>query len=109
MAGREKKEKDQRDRLLEQIDFHGMTQEEVLGQDGLIKQLTGRILQRALECEMDLHLGYKKHDPAGDNSGDSRNGHTSRTVQTENQEVVIQAPRDRAGTFEPQILLQAQG
>jgi hypothetical protein len=44
MARREKKEKDQWDRLLGQIDFHGMTQEEVPGQDGLIKQLTGRIL-----------------------------------------------------------------
>jgi hypothetical protein len=51
---REKREKDQWDRLLEQIDFHGMTQEEVVGQDGLIKQLTGRILQRALECETGL-------------------------------------------------------
>jgi hypothetical protein len=74
MARREKKEKDQRDRLLEQIDFYGLTQEEVPGHSGLIKQLTGKILQRALEWEMDLHAGYEKHDPAGDHSGDSRNG-----------------------------------
>jgi transposase-like protein len=104
MAKRAKREKDQWDHLLEQIDFHGMTQEEVLGQDGLIKQLTGKILQRALECEMDLHLGYQKHDPAGDHSGDSRNGYTEKAVLTENQEALIQVPRDRNGTFEPQIV-----
>jgi transposase-like protein len=108
MAKREKKEKDQWDRLLDQIDFHGLTQEEVVGQGGLIKQLTGKILQRALECEMDLHLGYEKHDPAGDNSGDSRNGHTEKTVFTEKQEAVIQVPRDRNGTFEPQIIPKYQ-
>jgi hypothetical protein len=58
-AKREKRENEHWDRLLEQIDFHGMVQEEVLGQGGLIKQLAGRILQRALECEMDVHLGYE--------------------------------------------------
>jgi transposase-like protein len=104
MAKRERKGKDQWDGLLEQIDFHGLTQEEVLGQGGLIKQLTGKILQRALESEMDLHLGYEKHDGVGDHSGDSRNGHTEKTVLTENQEAVIRVPRDRNGTFEPQIV-----
>jgi transposase-like protein len=103
-----KREKDQWDRLLEQIDFHGLTQEEVLGQGGLVKQLTGKILQRALECEMDLHLGYEKHDPAGDHSGDSRNGHTEKTVFTENQEAVIPVPRDRKGTFQRQIIPKYQ-
>jgi transposase-like protein len=108
MAKRAKKEKDQWDHLPEQIDFHGMTPEEVLGQNGVIKQLTGRILQRALECEMDLHLGYQKHDSAGDNTGDSRNGYTKKAVLTGNQEAVIQIPRDRNGTFEPQIISKYQ-
>jgi transposase-like protein len=108
MARREKREKDQWDRLLEQIDFHGMTQEEALGQDGLVKQLTGRILQRALECEMDLRLGCKRHDPAGDNCGDSRNGHTEKAVLTGDQEAVVQAPRGRNGTFDPQIVPKYQ-
>jgi transposase-like protein len=93
---------------LEQIDFHGMAQEEGLGQNGLIRQLTGKILQRALECEMDLHLGYEKHDPAGDSSGDSRNGHSEKTVLTGDQEAVIQVPRDRNGTCEPQIVPKYQ-
>jgi transposase-like protein len=90
MATREKREKDQWDVLLDQIDFKGMTQDEVLGQDGLMKHLTGRLLQRALETELNEHLGYKKHDSAGDHSGDSRNGHSEKTVYTENQEAVIQ-------------------
>jgi len=64
---REKKEKDVLDQLLDTIDFHGLTQDEVVGKDGLIKQLTGRILQRALEAEMTEHLGYEKNSNAGDN------------------------------------------
>jgi transposase-like protein len=94
---REKKEKDI-------IDFHGLTQDEVVGQGGLIKQLTGRILQKALEAEMTEHLGYEKNSNAGDNSGNSRNGHTEKTVLLENQSTSIEVPRDRNGTFEPIIV-----
>jgi transposase-like protein len=101
---RKKHERDQWDDLLDNIDFKGMTQEEILGQGGLFKRLTGRVLQKALEAEMTEHLGYRKNDPAGDNSGDSRNGYSEKTVPTENQEAVIRAPRDRNGTFEPEIL-----
>ena len=64
---RQKKEKDVLDQLLDSIDFRGLTQDEVVGKDGLIKQLTGRILQRALEAEMTEHLGYEKNSNAGDN------------------------------------------
>jgi transposase-like protein len=85
---KEKKEKDIIDQLLDNIDFKGLTQDEVVGQDGLIKQLTGRILQRALEAEMTEHLGYEKNSNAGDNSGNSRNGHTEKTVLLENQVVL---------------------
>jgi len=101
---REKKEKDIIDQLLDNIDFRGLTQDEVVGQGGLIKQLTGRILQRALEAEMTEHLGYEKNSNAGDNSGNSRNGHTEKTVLLENQSATIDVPRDRAGTFEPVIV-----
>jgi len=106
VMGRKKppKEKDLIDQLLDHIDFRGLTQEEVVGQNGLIKQLTGRILQRALEAEMTEHLGYEKHSGAGDNSGNSRNGHTEKTVLLENQSTTIEVPRDRNGTFEPIIV-----
>ena len=101
---RQKKEKDALDQLLDNIDFRGLTQDEVVGKDGLIKRLTGRILQRALEAEMTEHLGYEKNSNSGDNSGNSRNGHTEKTVLMENQSATISVPRDRAGTFEPIIV-----
>jgi len=101
---KEKKEKDIIDQLLDNIDFRGLTQDEVVGQDGLIKQLTGRILQRALEAEMTEHLGYEKNSNDGDNSGNNRNGHTEKTVLLENQSATIDIPRDRNGTFEPVII-----
>jgi transposase-like protein len=98
------KEKDIIDRMLDTIDFRGLTQDEVVGQGGLIKQLTGRILQRALEAEMTEHLGYEKNSNAGDNNGNSRNGHTEKTVLLENQSAIIEIPRDRNSTFEPIIV-----
>ena len=105
MARKKKeKEKDVLDQILDTINFKGLTQDEVVGQDGLIKQLTGRILQRALEAEMTEHLGYEKNSNAGDNSGNSRNGHTEKTVLLENQETTIEVPRDRNSTFEPIII-----
>jgi transposase-like protein len=107
-AKRAKREPDQWDTLLDQLDLRGLTQEEVLGQDGLVKQLTGRLLQKILEAEMTAHLGYDKNSNAGDNSGDSRNGHTEKTVLTENQRVILQVPRDRNGTFEPQVVPKYQ-
>ena len=101
---KKKKEKDIIDQLLDNIDFRGLIQDEVVGQGGLIKQLTGRILQRALEAEMTEHLGYEKNSTAGDNSGNSRNGHTEKTVLLENQSATIEVPRDRNSTFEPVIV-----
>jgi transposase-like protein len=101
---KEKKEKDIVDQILDNINFHGLTQDAVVGQDGLIKQLTGKILQRALEAEMTEHLGYEKNSSAGDNTGNSRNGHFEKTVLLENQSAAIEVPRDRNGTFEPVIV-----
>jgi len=105
---REKKEKDILDQILDTIDFRGLTQDEVAGKDGLIKQLTGKILQRALDAEMTEHLGYEKNSNEGDNSGNSRNGHSEKTVLLENQETTIEVPRDRNGTFEPVIVPKHQ-
>ena len=100
-----KKEKDVIDRMLDQIDFHGMTAEELAGENGLLKQLTSRFYSRALEAEMEAHLGYKKHDNSGDNSGNSWNGYTQKTVITEDNDTIeIQVPRDRNSTFDPVII-----
>lgn len=100
-----KKEKDVIDQLLDQIDFHGMTAEELAGENGLLKKLTSRFYSKALDAEMDEHLGYKKNDNAGDNSGNSRNGYTTKTVITDNNDTMeVQVPRDRNSTFEPVII-----
>jgi putative transposase len=79
------------------------------GPDGLLKQLTKSVIETALDEEMIEHLGYEKHDPAGIGSDNIRNGTRSKTVLTENTgPVEIDVPRDRAGTFEPQIVKKRQ-
>ena len=99
------KEKDVIDQLLDQIDFHGMTAEELAGENGLLKKLTSRFYSKALDAEMDEQLGYKKNDNAGDNSGNSRNGYTTKTVITDDNDTIeVQVPRDRNSTFEPVII-----
>ena len=79
------------------------------GPDGLLKQLTKTVLETALNEEMTEHLGYEKHDPAGAGSGNIRNGTRTKQVLTEaTGHVDIDVPRDRAGTFEPQIVKKRQ-
>ena len=77
------------------------------GPDGLLKQLTKTVIETALEEELTGHLGNEKHDPAGQGagSGNVRNGTRPKTVLTDSTSPVgIDVPRDRAGTFEPQIV-----
>jgi putative transposase len=71
------------------------------GEGGLLGQLTKMVVEGALEGEMDDHLGYGKYDPAGHNSGNSRNGHRAKTLLTEAGPVDISVPRDRDSSFEP--------
>src|ERR1700761_1184003 len=79
------------------------------GPDGLLKQLTKTVLETSLNEEMTEHLGYEKHDPAGAGTGNIRNGARSKTVLTEHSgPVEIDVPRDRQGTFEPQIVKKRQ-
>ncbi len=78
--------------------------EDLIGENGLLKQLTKAVLERALKAELTHHLGYEKHDRTGHNSGNSRNGTSAKTVKGEFGELVVETPRDRNSTFEPQIL-----
>lgn len=80
----------------------------LLGPDGLLSQLTRAVLERALAEEMTGHLGYDKHDPAGRGSGNSRNGTTPKTLLTDVGAVDLAVPRDRNGSFEPQIVRKGQ-
>src|ERR687885_1852944 len=77
---------------------------QLLGRGGVLQQLTKRFLEAALEAEMDEHLGYDKHDPAGRNGGNSRNGRRGKTLLTEVGPVDIAVPRDRDATFAPGVV-----
>jgi hypothetical protein len=77
---------------------------DLVGPNGLLNQLTKTVLETALEAEMSEHLGYDKHDPAGRNRGNSRNGTRAKTVLTEIGPVTIEVPRDTDATFDPQIV-----
>lgn len=80
----------------------------LLGRDGLLRQVTKRLVEATLEAEMDEHLGYGKHEPAGRNGGNSRNGRRSKTLLTEVGKVEVAVPRDREGTFTPALVAKRQ-
>jgi putative transposase len=82
--------------------------EDLTGEAGLFKQLKKALIERALGAELTEHLGYEKGDPVGRGSGNSRNGTTPKTILTEDGELGIAVPRDRAGTFEPQLIPKGQ-
>src|SRR5574339_594626 len=94
--------------LLDRLLANYKKPEDLTGEDGLFKQLKKALIERALGAELSEHLGYEKGDPAGRGSGNSRNGRSSKTLLTEDGEVEISVPRDRAGTFEPQLVGKGQ-
>jgi transposase-like protein len=81
---------------------------QLAGEGGLLQQLTKRLLESALEGELTDHLGYDRHDPAGRDGGNSRNGHRAKTVLTDVGPVEVEVPRDRDGSFEPKIVAKRQ-
>lgn len=82
--------------------------EDIIGENGLLKQVMKALLERAMDAEMTHHLGYEKHDPAGYNSGNSRNGTSSKTLKGDFGEMEMELPRDRNGSFEPQLIKKHQ-
>ena len=102
-----RKRRDRTDELLAEL-VQGKSPEEILGEDGVLKQLTKRLVENALEGEMTEHLGYEPHASEGRNTGNSRNGKGEKTVHTENGSVEIEVPRDRAGTFDPKLVRKRQ-
>ncbi len=88
------------DKLL--ADYKGP--EDLIGEQGLLKQLTKALVERAMQAELTHHLGYEKHHPAGRGSGNSRNGSSKKTLQGEFGEAVIEVPRDRNGSIQPRIV-----
>ncbi len=92
------------DEMLDSLLGNVKTQDDLFGQNGLMKQLSKRFMERLLEMEMANHLGYMKHAVEGRNSGNSRNGKTSKTVKTGNGEIRVEVPRDRKSEFEPVLV-----
>ena len=80
----------------------------LIGPDGLSKELLKALVERMMAGELNHPLGYEKHEVAGYNSGNTRNGKSKKTLKTEVGEVTIDVPRDRQGTFEPQIIAKHQ-
>jgi transposase-like protein len=88
--------------------FAAKTEEEIVGPGGLLSQLTKRLVERAMEVELTDHLGYEPHQEPPGGAGNTRNWSTSKTLATEHGPVGINTPRDRRGTFEPQIARKRQ-
>jgi len=82
--------------------------EDLIGENGLLKQLTKRLVERALEAEMAEHLGHGKNEPVANPKGNTRNGKSKKTLKGEFGELPIEIPRDRDGSFEPQIVPKHQ-
>src|SRR5436190_4662872 len=90
--------------LIDQLLKDHHSREDVLGENGLLKQLTKAVLERAMQAELSHHLGYEKHSLKGHNSGNSRNGKSKKTLKGDFGNLPIDVPRDRNATFEPQII-----
>jgi putative transposase len=96
------------DELIDELLAGARTPAEITGEGGLLAELTRRLIERAMDAELTDHLGYERgHAPPG-GTGNSRNGATAKTLHTEHGSVGIRTPRDRQGTFEPQIVRKHQ-
>jgi transposase-like protein len=96
------------DKLIDQLLDGCDSPEDILGEAGLLKQLTKKVAERALEAEMEAHLGYAPNDAAGNNSGNSRNGKTKKNVRSTNGDVELNIPRDRNGSFDPKLVRKGE-
>src|SRR6059036_757094 len=96
------------DELIDELLAGARTAEEIAGPDGLLRQLTRRLLERALQAEITEHLGYEHSQAPPGGAGNSRNGQPPKTVLTDQGPVRVRSPRDRNGTFEPKIVAKRQ-
>jgi putative transposase len=96
------------DGVIDELLAGARTEEEITGQGGLLGQLTKRLVERAMEVELGDHLGYEPHAEPPGGTGNTRNGTSSKRLVCEHGEVQINAPRDRDGSFEPQIVRKRQ-
>jgi len=100
--------KSKQDALIDELLQGCDNPQEILGQNGLLKQLTKRLVERTLEAELTNHLGYEPNAPQGRGSGNNRNGKSQKTVQSDSGPLQIEVPRDRNGSFDPQLVKKRQ-
>src|SRR5215831_6541933 len=96
------------DEVIDELLAGAGTEEEIVGPGGVLAQLTKRLVERAMSAELTDHLGYEPHQEPPGGTGDTRNGSTAKTLATEHGPVRIKTPRDRKGSFEPQIVRKGQ-
>ncbi|MFH1879018.1 MAG: IS256 family transposase, partial [Candidatus Omnitrophota bacterium] len=97
-----------RNELLDELLKDYKNPEDITGKNGILKQLTKRLIERAMTAEMTGHLGFEKYSKDAATAENSRNGFSDKNIITDNGEVEIQIPRDRNGSFEPQIVPKHQ-
>lgn len=102
------RKKSKQDTLIDELLEDCQDPKDILGKNGLLKQLTKRLVERTLEAELAGHLGYEPHSIKGRGSGNNRNGKGHKTVQSDTGALEIEVPRDRNGTFEPQLVKKRQ-
>src|SRR3982750_2638839 len=90
--------------VIDKLLVHYQKPEDLIGENGLLKQLTKALLERAMNAELTHHLGYKKNDVQGRGSGNSRNGKSRKKLKGDFGEIEIEVPRDRQSQFEPKIV-----
>src|SRR5215472_12015065 len=91
-------------KLIDQLLTDYKKPEDIIGENGLLKELTKAILERVLEAEMTEHLGYEKHDPAGHHRSNTRNGKSRKGLKGDFGELELETRRDRKATFDPKIV-----
>jgi putative transposase len=96
------------DEVVDELIAGARTEEEIVGPGGVLAQLTKRLVERALQAELTEHLGYEPHQEPPGGVGNTRNGSTAKTLQTEQGPVEIGTPRDRKGSFEPRLVRKRQ-
>jgi putative transposase len=94
--------------LLDELMKNYKGPEDLIGENGILKELTKSLVERALQGEMTNHLGYDKHSVEGNNTGNSRNGNSEKTLKTPKGNLKIQIPRDRNGRFIPRLVPKNQ-
>jgi len=105
---KERKEMPFTKEVLDEILKEYKSPEEFFSNDGLLKQLTKALIERAMEGELTHHLGYEKHSPTDEPRGNSRNGKYKKTVSGDKGNIDIEVPRDRQGEYQPQIVKKGQ-